>query len=589
MRNSDGTFDATSGRQAKLYRNPRSDVVVDRLAKEHGTDPSEILHILQGIAKAGEPINSDRLGAIADATHVDDARVAGVASFYSMLPDDSVAATPIRVCDGPACMLRGACDLKDAVAATIQGNPRWRVDRSSCLGLCDRAPAALVGEEACGSVNATRINSMLLGGHGSSPVYSEPLIGERRIAMARFGRSEIASCAGARMAGAYQALETAIPGTPEQVLQDIERSGLRGCGGAGFPTGRKWRAVADADAEKKYVICNGDESEPGAFKDRVLMEGDPHLVIEGLALAAFAVGAAEGVIYVRGEYEPSARCLERAIEEATAGGWLGRRIGGSSFSLNLRVHRGAGAYICGEETALLESLEGRRGEPRLRPPYPSTYGLLGRPTVVNNVETLCMVPAIIRHGGKWFQARGTSDRPGTKLFTASGHVRRSAAFESPLGITVRTILNRIGLGMQSGSQFKMALTGGAAGTLIPESLLDVPLDYESVGQGVSLGSGVVMFFDTSVSAVDVLEWLLRFFRHESCGKCTPCREGSRVAHELAQRIAAGDGRPGDLAELRRLATILHTTSFCGLGQSIELPITSALEHFAEDFEKCGAT
>jgi NADH:ubiquinone oxidoreductase subunit F (NADH-binding)/NADH:ubiquinone oxidoreductase subunit E len=575
--------------RAKPYRHERKDGLVDRLVAKHGSDGQAILPILQEVAASRQSLSAESLGATADATQVHDAQVAGVASFYSMLPLETKLGTSIQICDGPVCMLNGASKAKAAVESAVQDDVRWCVGRSSCLGLCDRAPAALVGNEPCGPLSDYHIGTMLHGWRGQSPNYREPIVGEQRVAMSRIAKIEPESFASAVRAGAYQVLEEAVAKATENVLREIENSGLRGCGGAGFPTGAKWRMVSEADSPEKYIICNADESEPGAFKDRVLMENDPHLVLEGMALAAYAVGATKGIIYVRGEYERCSQMLDRAIRQAEQHGCLGKQINGSSFSFRVQVHRGAGAYICGEETALLESLEGRRGEPRLRPPYPTTDGYLKRPTVVNNVETLCMVPAIIQHGAPWYRTFGPDDAPGTKIFTLSGHVRRAAAFESPLRITVRNILNRIGLGMRSGSHFKMALTGGAAGTLIPAALLDVPIDFESIHQGVSLGSGVVIICDTSISAVDLLEWLLNFFRHESCGKCTPCREGTYVAHRIVKRIARGEGRAGDLAELRRLANMLHTTSFCGLGQSIALPVHSALNHFAKDFHRCGAT
>jgi NADP-reducing hydrogenase subunit HndC len=401
--------------------------------------------------------------------------------------------------------------------------------------------------------------------------------------MARIGRVDAESVDSAITAGAYQALDTALAKTPEDVLGAVDRSGLRGCGGAGFPTGRKWRMVAQANGSGKYVVCNADESEPGTFKDRVLMEGDPHLLLEGLALAGYAVGACEGVIYIRGEYEWIARLLERAIMQAEERGWLGRNVRGSGFSFRVHVHRGAGAYICGEETALLESLEGRRGEPRARPPYPTTHGHLGKPTLVNNVETLCLVPPIVARGPDWFRSLGTPDSPGTKVFTVTGCVNRPGAFEAPLGITLREVIERFGGGMRNGSQFKAALAGGAAGTFVPASLLDVPIDFSSGQQGVPLGSGAMLILDESVPVPTVLTWLLHFFEVESCGKCTPCRAGTREARLVCERIAKGRGSAGDLAELSRLARLLDLTSFCGLGRSVAWPVESALRHFDNEF------
>jgi NADP-reducing hydrogenase subunit HndC len=315
------------------------------------------------------------------------------------------------------------------------------------------------------------------------------------------------------------------------------------------------------------------------------MQGDPHLLLEGMALAGYAVGAGEGIIYIRGEYGWIARRLERAIVQAEERGWLGRDIRGSGFSFRVHVHRGAGAYICGEETALLESLEGKRGEPRVRPPYPTTHGYHGKPTLVNNVETLCLVPPILARGADWFRSLGTPASPGTKVFTVTGCVNRPGAFEAPLGITLRQVIEQFGGGLYGGSRFKAALTGGAAGLLVPASLLDVPIDFDSGKQGVALGSGAMVILDESVHVPTLLAWLLHFFEVESCGKCTPCREGTREVRLICERIAGGVARTEDLAELRRLARLMSATSLCGLGQSVAWPVESALRHFADEFDR----
>ncbi len=578
----------------RVYRH-QSEPLVEESAARHGHSLCAVLPVLQEIASRRGVLKPEDLGATAEAIGTHDAHVAGVASFYSMLPDfkkvsgDTICATPIRVCDGPVCMLHGARQIEDGLESEVSDDKHWCVQRTSCLGLCDRAPAILVGSEPCGPMNNRRIPAALAGWRGNALDYDEPIVGERRVAMARVGQIDPASLSSAICAGAYQTLKEAIAKNPAEILDEVKRSGLRGCGGAGYPTGQKWQLVAQQNSPTKYVICNADESEPGAYKDRVLMENDPHLVLEGMALAGFAVGARSGIIYVRGEYQRSAELLEQAIEKANHSGYLGEHINGSDFSFHIAVHRGAGAYICGEETALLESLEGKRGEPRLRPPYPTQHGYFGQPTVVNNVETLCMIPAICQHGGSWYCDIGSPDAPGTKLFTLSGHVRRPTVFESPLRVSLRDILNRVGLGMRSGSTFKMALTGGAAGTFVPATLLDVPIDFESDSEGVALGSGVIIVFDTSVNVPEVLEWLLHFFRHESCGKCTPCREGSISAHEIVKRIARQEGHHGDVDQLRHLAKLMQQSSFCGLGHSIGTPILSALDHFPEDFQQCGAT
>jgi NADH-quinone oxidoreductase subunit F len=542
-----------------------------------------MLPILRAVQSANHGyLDAQLLGAVADALQVSDARIHGVASFYSLLSTRPRGEKVIRVCDGPLCGLGGAATVRPAIEAKASDN-RWAVERSSCLGLCDRAPAALVGSEPCGPIKAERAEAVLNGWRGNMPDYAEPRAGEVRVMMARFGRIDPDSISSAIAAGAYQVLGAALQSLPTSILDAVEHAGLRGCGGAGFPTGKKWRIVEELPGGPKYVICNADESEPGAFKDRVLMEGDPHLLLESMALAGYAVGANAGVIYVRGEYEWIARRLEHAVAQAEERGWLGENIQASGFSFHIDVHRGAGAYICGEETALLNSLEGQRGEPRLRPPYPTARGYHGQPTIVDNVETLCHVPAIISRGAQWFRSLGTVDSPGTKVYSLTGYINRPGAFEAPLGITLRQIIDQFGGGLRPGSRFKAALTGGAAGSFVPASMLDLPLDFASSKQGPMLGSGAILILDQSVSIPRLLCAVLHFFEVESCGKCTPCREGTREARRLAEQIAARRGTPRELAELGRLARQMNLTSLCGLGQSAAWPIESALRHFEAEF------
>jgi NADH:ubiquinone oxidoreductase subunit F (NADH-binding)/NADH:ubiquinone oxidoreductase subunit E len=569
---------------AQPYRSKRSDATVDAAVAGHGSDADATLPVLRSVQAVNHAFLDKRvLGPVADALRVNDARVFGVASFYSLFSTRPRAGKVIRVCDGPVCLLRGAGAVRGEIEAAATGSG-WAVERCSCLGLCDLAPAVLRGEEPCGPASPDRAGDVLGSDScGRMPSYAEPLPGEVRVTLARLGRIDPDSIESAIAAGAYQALGASLGGTQAAVLNAVDRSGLRGCGGAGFPTGRKWRAVAQADGPEKYVIANADESEPGAFKDRVLVEGDPHLLLEGLALAGYAVGASRGIIYIRGEYDWVARRLERAIAQAEERGWLGSNIQGGGFSFRVHVRRGAGAYVCGEETALLESLEGRRGEPRVRPPYPTTYGYHGQPTLVNNVETLCFVPPIIIRGTDWFRSLGTANSPGTKVFTVSGCVNRPGAFEVPLGITLRQVVERFGGGMRGGSRFKGALTGGAAGTFVPAAMLEVPLDFNSVRQGVALGPGAVLILDDSVAVPRLLTWLLHFFEMESCGKCTPCRVGTREARQVCERIAAGRGSGEDVVELKRLARLLDLTSLCGLGRSVAWPVESALRHFGEEF------
>ncbi len=373
--------------------------------------------------------------------------------------------------------------------------------------------------------------------------------------------------------------------TPADVIAELDKAGLRGRGGAGFPTAAKWRMVARAEGSPKYVICNADESEPGTFKDRLIIEGDPHSVIEAMTIAGYAVGASEGYIYIRGEYVLAQRRLERAIEQARELGFLGKGIFGSDFDFDIHIHAGAGAYICGEETALIESIEGKRGEPRPRPPYPTTYGLWGKPTLVNNVETLANVPPIIRNGAAWYRQFGTPSSPGTKVYTILGNVNVTGLIEVPMGITLREVIAIYGKGMKGNATFKLAQTGGSSGSIIPASLQDTPMDFDSFRRaGVSLGSGALLICDEDTCVIDLARVLLNFFKVETCGKCTPCRVGTSRAKQILDSIAEGTARLGDLKDLETLADGLFLLSNCGLGQTAATPIRDILRHFRAEVE-----
>lgn len=382
----------------------------------------------------------------------------------------------------------------------------------------------------------------------------------------------------------YFALSKALKMTPEEVIKEIKDSGLRGRGGAGFPTGLKWEFTAKTKADQKYIVCNADEGEPGTFKDRLIMEGDPHSVIEAMIIAGYAVGATKGYIYIRGEYYNSVENLKKAIKDAYEYGFLGEDILGSGFNFDLTVRLGAGAYVCGEETALLESIEGKSGRPRLKPPYPPQSGLFGKPTVINNVETLANVPQIILNGAQWFRSIGTPNSPGTKVFCLVGDVNRRGMVELPMGVTVREVLYGFGGGIKGGRELKMVQTGGLAGTFIGPDKLDTPLDYDSMkNYGVSLGSGVILAIDDSHCAVDIALNTMEFFRHESCGKCTPCREGTRLACEILEKMTKFEADMEDLKYLEQIAIVSADASFCGLGQSINVPLLSLINNFKEEF------
>ena len=385
--------------------------------------------------------------------------------------------------------------------------------------------------------------------------------------------------------GAYSAIakivEEAI--SPSDVIGIVKASGLRGRGGAGFPTGLKWSFTAKG--EQVYIICNADEGEPGTFKDRLILEGDPHRLIEGMMIAGYAVNANRGYVYVRGEYALSIERMQAAIDAAREARLLGEGIFESGFAFDIEIKKGAGAYVCGEETSLIESIEGKRGCPRIKPPYPGSVGLWSNPTVVNNVETLANVPPIILNGPEWFRSYGTEKCPGTKVFTILGHVEKPGLVEVEMGTSLKTIIDEHGGRVNDGKAFKGALIGGAAGAFVGSDCLDKPMDFDGLQElSAVLGSGAILVLDEDASIVDMLDNILAFFKHESCGQCVPCRAGTLALKTIMGRIREGNGEMQDLDKMVEIATTMQAMSLCPLGQSVILPITSALQHFRPEFE-----
>ncbi len=372
---------------------------------------------------------------------------------------------------------------------------------------------------------------------------------------------------------------------PEEVIDVIKKSGLRGRGGAGFPTGMKWSFAAPVQADQKYVVCNADEGDPGAFMDRSVLEGDPHSVLEAMAIAGYAIGASQGYIYVRAEYPIAVERLKIAIKQAREYGLLGKNIFESGFDFDVDIRLGAGAFVCGEETALLASTEGRRGEPRPRPPFPAVSGLFGKPTVINNVETLANIPKIIRNGWEWFAAMGTEKSKGTKVFALAGKINNIGLIEIPMGTSLRTIIYDIGGGIPKGKKFKAAQTGGPSGGCLTESHLDIPIDYENLtAAGSMMGSGGLIVMDEDTCMVDIARFFLEFTQEESCGKCPPCRIGTKRMLEILDKITSGNGTPEDLTNLETLAETIKDASLCALGQTAPNPVLSTLKHFRHEYE-----
>ena len=516
----------------------------------------------------------------------------GVASFYDRFALGEQPQLTVALCDDIACKCAGADDLcreleaEFGPAGKAKGGALWR--RSPCLGLCDRAPAIRIEKSGAGASHAEgRVAPAwadgvlaMLGG-GRWPVEEGSLVppqGDRKL-LRRIGVIDPESIDSYRATGGYTALRKALELGPEAVIREVTEAKLLGRGGAAFPTGRKWDAVARAAARPHHLVCNADESEPGTFKDRVLMEGDPFAVVEGMTIAALATGCEQGYLYVRTEYPLGRGRIENAIRLARENGFLGDDVAGSGMRFDIEVRRGAGAYICGEETALFNSIEGKRGEPRNKPPFPVQVGLFGKPTLVNNVETLVNVLDILIDGAAAFAATGTSDSTGTRLFCLSGHVRRPGVYEVPMGTTLRALIELAG-GLNEGRKLQAVLLGGAAGSFVTEVQLDIPLSFEGTRAiGATLGSGAVIVLDDTADLEAILLRIARFFRHESCGQCVPCRVGTKRQEEILQRLLVErhtSNRDGDIAMLADIAQAMRDASICGLGQTAASAIQSAV-------------
>ena len=549
-----------------------------------GRGREALLPALWDVQGALGSISPEHVQRISHTLRVPEADIYGVIGFYTLFHEEATGRRIIRVCADPTCALAGADEVLHGVCARLGINEgetsadgEFTVEHSPCLGLCDYAPAALVSERGMPDKSLPRVTVESMLGAWDDEYFTRA--GDAESVM--LDVSLAAAPQTLAQYGDYAALRQALCDmTPDEVIAEVEASGLIGRGGAAFPTGLKWKFTRAAPGAVKYVVANADESEPGTFKDRVLMEHRPHLLLEGIALAAYAVGADKAYIFIRGEYPKATAILAQAILEAEALSLLGDKIMGGAFSLDIEIRRGAGAYICGEETALFEAIEGKRGFPRIKPPYPTTYGLFGQPTAANNVETLCAAPLIIDRGAGWFRSIGTEGSAGPKLVSVSGHVGRPGVYEIAPGMTLRHFLDHVCGGVIG--ELRAVLMGGAAGTFLLPDEIDVKLTFEDLrAAGSTFGSGAIMVFNETADLGDLLLRLGRFFQHESCGKCFPCQLGTQRQVEILERLGAPHA--GDRERLMDVGMTMTEASLCGLGHTAGIAVMSAIEKFPDLF------
>jgi bidirectional [NiFe] hydrogenase diaphorase subunit len=502
----------------------------------------------------------------------------------------------IKICVAAGCLSAGSDRVREALQNEITQRGlegECEVKGVGCLGLCTAGPLMLVEPDGVMYQNVTETDAAdIVQSLGKKrverlvcPADMSFFTKQYKIVLENSGVIDPEKIEDYIARDGYTALARVLEDmSPQDVIDEITRSGLRGRGGAGYPTGLKWSTVAKAGGSRKFVICNADEGDPGAFMDRSVLESDPHRVLEGMAIAAYAVGASQGYLYVRAEYPLAVKRLRTAIRQAERLGLLGNNICGTTFSFHVDIRLGAGAFVCGEETALIASIEGKRGQPRPRPPYPAEYGLWGYPTLINNVETFANVAPIIRNGGDWFASIGTEKSKGTKVFALAGRVKNTGLIEVPMGITLREIIFDIGGGIPDGHQFKAVQTGGPSGGCIPEQYLDMPVDYESLAKvGSIMGSGGMIVMDETSCMVDVAKFFMDFCVSESCGKCVPCRVGTAQMYHLLDKITSGQATMDDLALLEELCDMVKYTSLCGLGQTAPNPVLSTLQYFRDEY------
>jgi len=513
-------------------------------------------------------------------------------SFYSMFRMKPAGRRELRVCTSLPCLLRGANDVLARIRDQLKISPgettpdgELTLSEVECLCACELAPMAQLDEQFVGPLEGGTLEALLRGSPMPDP---QPFISAAGpVLSTRFLNPEGTWWDSYTAEGGYLAAGKALASmTPAGIIDEVSQANLRGLGGAGFPAGRKWSFVPKSSPKPKYLVVNADEGEPGTFKDRYILERDPHALLEGMIIAAYAIGSHKTYVYIRGEYFRPARRFARAVEEAYAHGWLGNNIQGSGFDLDVVIHRGAGAYICGEETALLTSLEGGKGFPKLKPPFPAISGLFQCPTIVNNVETLACLPYILRHGAGHFAALGTPRQGGTRLFSVAGHVNRPGLYEAPVNVTLRALIEDYAQGVRGGRKLKAVIPGGISAKVLSADEIDVAMDFDSLtAAGTMAGSAGVIVMDETTCMLDALQSAARFFAHESCGQCSPCREGTGWIHRIVRRISEGKGKLQDLDHLLAIAGDMEGKTICVFADAAAWPVQSYITKFREEFEE----
>ncbi|MDD5007600.1 MAG: NAD(P)H-dependent oxidoreductase subunit E [Syntrophorhabdaceae bacterium] len=579
---------------------------IKNVIEKRGNAREHLMFILRDLENLSgkNQLDIDTLTEVAELTNIPRSAIGGFVGFYTMFKTNPRAPFIVRVCKSGPCHVMGARTIFDHIEKYLGIKPGeatsdglFYLEKCECLGVCSVAPAMMINYDIHGNLTQKKIKEIFDGYRSKKPIFGEEcgpevegkacIINDNRQTkrlLEKVGKIDPLNNNSYVENGGSRAIKKAIREyTSEEVINIIKDSGLRGRGGAGFPTGLKLSFMPKGGIQK-YIICNADEGEPGTYKDRILMEENPCMILEGMLICAYATGATVGYIYVRGEFRRAIERLQKAIDQARERRMLGKHIAGPTLNFDVFIKEGGGAYVCGEESSLINSMEGRRGYPRFRPPFPAGSGFMNLPSNVNNVETYASIPMIIEHGADWYRSVGTEKCPGTKLYCLSGKMKRVGLVELPMGTTLREIIDVYGKGIRKGKSFKFAQVGGTAGGILGSDLLDLPLDIDHTMQaGVTLGSGVVLVCDEDTCAVDFLLNILSFFEHESCGQCVPCRVGTSHLHYLAKKFAMREAVPKDIDAMIDKAQLMKKASLCALGQSPVLPITTILKYFRDEF------